>query len=194
MVVIAGTGSNCFGRNKRGDEAFAGGLGHVLSDEGGSYYIGQRVLHAAAKSYDGRSEKTLLEELMYENFGVADMREMIIKVHEPGFGKTQIASLSFICEKAAANGDKTALQILIDGAKELLNMVETVNRKISLNNEPFDLVCVGGAFNRKDGPGRVYFEENCSKLLNNAKLIFPQNEPALGAVLLAIDKYNSTSK
>ncbi len=194
LVVIAGTGSNCYGKNKRGDEAFAGGLGHVLSDEGGSYYIGQRVLHAASKSYDGRADKTLLEELMYENYGVVDMREMIIKVHQPGFGKTQIASLAFICEKAAANGDKTALQILLDGAKELICMVATVNRKININSEPFNLVCVGGAFNKTNGPGRLYFEEHCKKEFSNATLVFPQNEPALGAALLAIDKYKATSK
>ena len=192
MVIVAGTGSNCYGKNRKGDEAFVGGLGHVLSDEGGSYYIGQRVLHAAARSYDGRGPKTKLEDLVYETFGVANMRELILKVHEKTFGKSQIGGLSFVCEKASADGDSLAHEILVDAAKELVLMVVTVADKISLRYDAFDLVCVGGTFKKENGPARTYFDKKIKEDIPRAKIIYPSTEPAIGAVLIAIDRYKSS--
>src|SRR4030043_2174829 len=45
IVVIAGTGSNCWGRNEKGEEAKAGGLDYILSDEGGGYVFGLSFLN-----------------------------------------------------------------------------------------------------------------------------------------------------
>lgn len=191
MAIVAGTGSNCYTKNKEGKEVFVGGLGHILSDEGAGYYVGTRVLHAASKSYDGRIERTMLENMVYEHFGLTNMRDVILKVHEPTFGKKEIASLAMVCEKASDMGDAVAQQIFKDSADELYLMVITAARKNDMLNYPFDLVCSGSSFKNPKGILRCVFECLVKDGLPNANIIYPTNEPAMGCVLMAIDSYKA---
>lgn len=190
ISVVAGTGSHCFGRNKKGEEAHAGGLGHILSDEGGSYFVGLNVLKSAARSSDGRDTPTLLESMIYEYFGVVGIRDVLLKIHEKKFGKREVAALAVVCEKAAEKGDLKAIEILENAAEELLLMVKTVALKLEMSSISFDLVCVGGSFKKIDGPLRSTFETGIHKALPNAEILYPSNEPAMGAVFLAIDQKN----
>src|SRR3989344_394523 len=140
ISIVAGTGSNCYARSKFGAETFVGGLGHTLSDEGGGYFVGLNVLHAASKSFDGRIEKTILEEMVYEEFGVLSMRDLLSKVYRDGFGKMEIARLSILCEEANEKGDAKAHEILQSAAKELVLMVKTGAKKLDMILDEFDLV------------------------------------------------------
>jgi N-acetylglucosamine kinase-like BadF-type ATPase len=40
VVVIAGTGSSCYGRNESGETWLCGGWGYLLDDLGSSYFLG----------------------------------------------------------------------------------------------------------------------------------------------------------
>ena len=56
VVLIAGTGSNCYGLNSDGQSAKSGGVDYILSDEGGGYDIGLRSLKAVARDLDSRGD------------------------------------------------------------------------------------------------------------------------------------------
>src|SRR3990167_89988 len=71
IVVIAGTGSNCYGRNEKGQEARSGGADHILGDEGSAYDIGSNILHSVVKALDGRGPKTVLVNLLFEKLKIA---------------------------------------------------------------------------------------------------------------------------
>ncbi|KKT78663.1 MAG: N-acetylglucosamine kinase [Parcubacteria group bacterium GW2011_GWF2_44_8] len=73
IVLISGTGSNCLGRSSMGKVAHVGGLDFLLSDEGSGYQIGLQVLKAVVQSSDGRGEKTILEQLVLDQFTVAEI-------------------------------------------------------------------------------------------------------------------------
>ncbi len=193
IAIVGGTGSNCYGKSRFGKEAFIGGLGHILSDEGGSYYIGDKVLHAAAKSFDGRTGKTLLEGMVYEHFGVLSMRDVYDTVMKEGFGKKDIAQLSVVSEEASEKGDHIAREILIDAGKELVSMVETCAQQLSMYEDSFDLVCIGGSFKRPKGPIRTYFENQIKTDLKKVNIVYPTNEPAIGAAMIAIEKFKGKS-
>ena len=47
MIVIAGTGSIAYGRNREGQTARAGGWGFAISDEGSGHWIGRAAVAAA---------------------------------------------------------------------------------------------------------------------------------------------------
>ena len=49
IVIIAGTGSICYGRNERGQAARSGGWGPVLADEGSGSWIGQKTVRAVMR-------------------------------------------------------------------------------------------------------------------------------------------------
>jgi glucosamine kinase len=52
ILLIAGTGSNCIGRDAAGSLHRAGGYGPILGDEGGGYWIGLESLRAALRALD----------------------------------------------------------------------------------------------------------------------------------------------
>jgi len=60
MILIAGTGSNCFGVNEDGKQAGATGWDYILADEGSGYMVGLKALKAIIRAHDGRGRKTLL--------------------------------------------------------------------------------------------------------------------------------------
>ncbi len=62
LVVIAGTGSICLGKNEKGEKAIAGGWGPLAGDEGGGAGIARRALQAIAKASDGRGCPTKLSQ------------------------------------------------------------------------------------------------------------------------------------
>src|SRR5690606_13048274 len=82
LAIIADTGSNCFGRNAAGDTAKTGGMDFLLSDQGSGYEIGRYVLRSAVKSFDGRDEKSILENLVCEHFHINSIRDLKDAVHQ----------------------------------------------------------------------------------------------------------------
>jgi glucosamine kinase len=53
VIVIAGTGSIAYGRNREGQTARAGGWGFAISDEGSGHWIGRTAVAAAICSSPG---------------------------------------------------------------------------------------------------------------------------------------------
>ena len=57
LVVIAGTGSICLGKNEKGEIAISGGWGPLAGDEGGGVGIAQAALHPVAKALTDAGRK-----------------------------------------------------------------------------------------------------------------------------------------
>lgn len=122
IIVVSGTGSAVYGRNKEDKEAQVGGMGEKLGDEGSAYNIAIEGMRAAIRSYDGRGPKTTLEK----NFGRVD--ELIDWIE--GKPKTQIAELAPIVFKAAEKGDGVAEDIIDNAVNSLIEAVTVVRKKI----------------------------------------------------------------
>ena len=52
VLVIAGTGSIAYGRDRKGNTARAGGWGYAISDEGSAHWIGRAVAAAQVRDMD----------------------------------------------------------------------------------------------------------------------------------------------
>ncbi|KAF9121993.1 hypothetical protein BGX30_002257 [Mortierella sp. GBA39] len=70
MILIAGTGSICYGRNERGETHRTGGCGHLIDDEGSGYAIGRDLLSVLVRAYDGRLPETVITDLVYAKLGL----------------------------------------------------------------------------------------------------------------------------
>lgn len=64
MIIVMGTGNNGYGRSKDGRWYRYFGEGYIFGDWGGASSIVQEMLFSAFRSYDGRGEKTVLEEMV----------------------------------------------------------------------------------------------------------------------------------
>lgn len=184
VALIAGTGSNCYGRNEQGQEKKVGGMDFLLTDQGSGYAIGRAVLRAAVKSYDGRAEHTLLEDLVQRHFQVSTLKALKNKVYNPLISKPEVAALSPICVTAFEQGDQTAKQILEYQTSELYNMISTVLLALKIDQTNVDIVFTGGVNQIS------YVVENLRQKLTalapQSTLIIPKNEPVYGAIRLAL--------
>ncbi len=188
VAVIAGTGSNYYAKN--GDlVAKAGGLGYILADEGSGFSIGQKVLRAALKSYDGRGKKTILENLVLKKAGIKNMRKIITSVYTNTF-KLDVGEFAPLTELALKKKDKVAKKILLSAVDEIESGIITVIKKVKLRGD-FKICFVGGVFKNKFLLTEV--ERRIKKRFKKAEIIIVKN-PAIGAAKLAIKEFERLNK
>jgi N-acetylglucosamine kinase-like BadF-type ATPase len=184
IVLIAGTGSSCFGRNAADESWIAGGWGHLISDEGSSYWLGIQAMRCAAATSDGRLH-SILKELVQDHFQLKEMKDLMHRIYVIGMSRSEVASLAPLVIRAAHQEDDVALDLLRQGACDLAQMVSTVADKLHFTGESCELALVGGLFNAGDvvlSPLRVAIQDR----LPECRILFAELPPASGAALLAL--------
>jgi N-acetylglucosamine kinase-like BadF-type ATPase len=191
VVLISGTGSNCFGRNAAGTTAKSGGLDYLLTDQGSGYAIGRSVLRAAVKSYDGRSARTELEQYVCEHFRIASVAELKDKVHSPLLTKTEIAELSQVCLRAFDQGDEVAKQIFDQAIAELGLMARAVLQRLDLLGKPVECVMAGSI--TKLAYIQTGIQQQLTQLSPAAKIVIPTQAPVHGAVMMGLQRLKTAT-
>ena len=143
-ILIAGTGSIIYGKDKEGNVFRAGGFGRLIGDEGSGYSIGRKALKAAAEFFDGRGEKTLIVKLIAEKFFIKTPDDLISKVHKENF---DIASVAQIVLTAAKEGDKIALNILAEESNQLIELIKAMMKK--MNTGELNVSTAGSLISKK---------------------------------------------
>ena len=188
VVVIAGTGSFVYGRNRKGQTKRVGGWGHILGDEGGGYDIGLSGIRAALRSHDRRSGSTKLTEYMIEHFKLNRIDEIIEKVYRQGLSPDEIASFCIKVDQAAVGGDEIAIGIIDHAVQELVQSTRAVIKDLFMVDELFDVVTAGGVWRGRSGI-RNKFAASLTASLPSVRVSSPRNEPAYGACLMALNSF-----
>lgn len=185
VIIISGTGSNCYGVNKYGQEAKASGWDYILGDEGSGYEIGIKALKALMKAYDKRGQKTLLSETIFEDLNIKNINQLIKWSYNDIYLKDRFASLAKTVCRTAEMGDSISIKILEEAAEELDITISAVVKSLDLVKENFDLVFVGNIFKCE-----VYLK---NILINRLKDKFIKinfrplsKKPVIGAIKLAL--------
>lgn len=184
ICVIGGTGSNCYGRSGKAKESWAGGLGHILADEGSGYDMGLRALMAVVKAEDGRGPATKLSALILKRYGVKKVRDLVPIVYKPDYGKTQIAQIAIDVQEAAEAGDKVAREIAKGAGAELSALVLAVGKKLFAPTKSVDIVLIGGVL-QHDPFVQKEFKRLVRAKYKKANFIIPQDPPVMGAIRMA---------
>ena len=132
LVLIAGTGSICFGRGMDGRIARTGGWNHILSDEGSGFDMGLKVLKSAADAIDARIPTSMVTEIVIRESGLDSLEALNDFINEHLFEKSGIARFALIGYRAAALGDETALAIHQCCADALYGLVSDTLHKLDL--------------------------------------------------------------
>ncbi len=177
-ILIAGTGSIMFGKDKFGVIHRVGGFGRFLGDEGSGYSIGKKGLIALSKCFDGRGRDTLLREIIAEKFSITDTSVLITEIYKNNF---DIASVTPSVIEAAEKGDPICVSILKEESEELILHIKSMYNK--LKEETMNLSLIGGTITTDN----LYAKLFKSKVdeLKTVKIIEPIYEPAIGAALMA---------
>jgi glucosamine kinase len=181
VIVISGTGSVAWGRSAKGDEARAGGWGHLINDAGSGYDIGRRGVNAALRGHDGRGEETALFRMLLKALDVETAQQMAGLVWR--MDASQVASLARMVVQAAEEGDAAARTIVRNAAAELAALAAAVWQKLNLGQgQP--VAPVGGMFNH----ARIQkaFTVSVARKCPEAIVVPPRLPPAAGALWRAL--------
>lgn len=185
VVIIAGTGSICYGRNAQGQAARAGGWGYVLGDEGSGYWIGRHALRAVVREADRRGPPTTLTPKALVHFGVDRPQDLIHEIYYGGMRPGAIAALASRVQEAFVEGDAVAAGILEVGVRELVSSAGSVVARLRLEQEAFTFVLSGGIF-RAVPWMREQLIARLPRVAPAAQILHLAVEPAEGAVRLAL--------
>jgi len=191
LALVCGTGSIAWGRNRAGEIARSGGWGWHLGDEGSGFWIGERAIREVLRAADGRGPATSLDRPLSEHFEIARPEQILYAIYDREFPRTRVARFAPRVEKAALAGDSVAKAILSDAAGELVRAAQSVRDRLRLEEGPYDVVLSGGTF------GAVpTLEAEVARRLStaNARVRNLAEEPAMGAVKLAIEALDSPSR
>jgi N-acetylglucosamine kinase-like BadF-type ATPase len=157
---------------------------YLLTDQGSGYSIGRRVLRYAVKSYDGRMEKSIMEELVKEHFHITSIADLKDAVYNPPLNKPEVAELTKICVQAFDQGDAVARETFDYAVDELYLMIETVMVRLGITGRPIDCVLVGGITKIQYIYDRL--EGKLKTLCPQVTVVRPQMDPVHGALRLAL--------
>ena len=193
--IIAGTGSNCGGRNSSGEFKRCGGWHYMLGgDEGSAYWIAWNLLKEFSRQSDGRDEKTLLYDAVNQALDLHSDDEMVARVvNEWHLNRARIAGLAPVVSKLYDEGDPYAKSILTNCAKELADFAIALYDKLGFADDPNSADSDG--LIRVSGTGGVFnigpaVTEPFDKILreHGMKYVKAKYAPDLGALMLAVKK------
>jgi len=180
LIVIAGTGSIAFGRNRQGRILRVGGWGSLFDDAGSGYDIGRKAIAAALRAHDGRGKPTRLSEVICRELQLGAITEVVARL----FPTQKIAALFPMVQDEARAGDVVARSLCREAAGDLAELAITTIRQLGRRRQPVRVVCSGGVF--QSGPlVRRAFTQRVHQHAPRARVSLLQREPVEGALLLA---------
>jgi len=204
IVLSAGTGSICFGRDDAGERFYSDGWGPLLGDEGSGYWLGMEALRAVCRAADGRGPRTRLTANVFDALNIADVDQLVPLIYSPDFPREQMSRLAQLVFNGAENGDQVAIEIRERAVMHLGSAAAAVTRamlgrvreRAGLNAPSAQEVLVtlrGGLFD--DDFFRASVGYNIGERMIEMKrdflpvsawhIVKPQFDAAVGAALLA---------
>ncbi|MCP5063080.1 MAG: hypothetical protein GY936_11545 [Ignavibacteriae bacterium] len=178
-ILIAGTGSIMFGKDRNGEIHRVGGFGRLIGDEGSGLTIGRMGLNILSKNFDGRIKETLLAKKIIDKFKINNQSELITKVYSEEIKIQHIAPLVI---QAATEGDIFCKEILDKETNELLLHIVSMSEK--LNEEKMKLAFIGGTI-VNDNLYSQMLKDKIKLYAPNVILQEADYQPEVGAAIMA---------
>lgn len=184
VLLIAGTGSICFGRAPAGALARCGGWGAVIGDEGSGAWLGRRALGVVAAAFDGREAETALTPAILAATGVTSVEALVpwAALATPA----QLAALAPAVMDTAKAGDLRANAIVTLGVEELALHVRTLARLLFVDERATVPLALSGGLALKGTLVRKRLESRLKSMVPGAMLRGDEVLPVRGAIKRAL--------
>lgn len=146
IIVIAGTGSICFGRNGSRELARAGGWGYIFGDEGSAFDIARQATRAALRYEEGWGSSTALHHMLLQATGEPSANAMLHRFYSETWPRSRVAGLAVVVDAAATSGDAVAQALMSQAAQSLSMLAACVREQIFTQTETIRISYAGGAF------------------------------------------------
>ena len=186
IVLVAGTGSACYGRTCDGRSAKCGDWGDLVDDVGSGSWIGLRGLQACVSQTDGRLTESPLKQAVMGFLKIDHMNTFKARIHDSGLSRSERARLAPIILDLASAGDAVSISIVGEGVDALSNCVFSTSRQLDI--EVPSVLLAGGLLRH------TYFSNSLEVALGaripSAIITQPILSPTAGAVLMALKAVN----
>ena len=183
VIVIAGTGSIAYGRDRQGKTGRAGGWGFAIGDEGSAHWIGRAAVIAllGASDQNEAAGDSALAAALFRAWGVrslSDLARAANSVPPPDF--------SALFPAVLATKDELAAQVLRSAGRELAQVADIAIGRLFAKAEPgpVPVGMVGGVFRHAELVRQVFYNE-LRRLDPRAEVIPQVVEPVEGALRMA---------
>lgn len=180
VMLIAGTGSVCFGRGPAGQIARCGGWGPNIGDEGSGAWIGKRALSVVAAASDGREPETALVGAVLTAAQLNDVNDLIAWSAQAT--PAVLATLAPTVISEAEAGDLRANAILSLAVEELVLHVRALARALFVDERATGPVALAGGLLRRGTPLRKRLEHRLKSATPGAQIHAGDVDAARGAV------------
>jgi glucosamine kinase len=184
FLLIAGTGSIAYARSRAGASARAGGLGHLLGDEGSAYRVSFDAIARSMRSIEGRDLPTSLMDAALPFFGLKGAPDFIPFIYSKPIDKKGIARFAKIVGEYRDRGDPLAVDLFETAARELESLVLSVYRRLGADIGKKRLALRGGLI-EGDAVLRSAFVERLSSSAPDIEIVSAASDAAAGACILA---------
>jgi N-acetylglucosamine kinase-like BadF-type ATPase len=132
IVLVAGTGSACYGRSCDGRSASCGGWGDLVDDAGSGSWIGLRALQDCIRQTDGRLPESPLKQAVMDFLKIDHMNAFKARIHDSGLSRSERARLAPIILDLASAGDEISLAIVAEAVDTLCCCVLSTSRQLGI--------------------------------------------------------------
>ncbi len=185
VALEAGTGCNCYGRDRHGRIGNVTGTGWTMDEAAGAYQVVDAAIHRISREWSRRGPATALTPAFMAYVGARDLDDLIEGLCQERYALT--AAAAPLVFKVASEGDPIAREVIAWAGRELADLAIGVMRQLDLEQEATEIVLVGSLFNG----GPLLTEPLCTAIHAVAprawftRLTVP---PVVGAVLLGMEQ------
>ena len=178
IVVVAGTGSIGFGRNRQGESARAGGWGRILCDEGSAHWTVIQAIDSALHEFDRGTAPNLLRQLLE----VLDLRTVNdLAAYAGGTPTPEFAPLFSEVLAAAEQKDQIACAVLRRAGVQLAGLANTIAQRLFTGASEIQVATHGGVF-AASAMVRSTFADTLRELSPVVRVLEVAVDPAQGAL------------
>jgi N-acetylglucosamine kinase-like BadF-type ATPase len=183
--ILLLSGEDVSGYIWRGDnEVYAGNYGRLVETGGSAYSIGANALRRVVLSLDGRGPDTGLAGMAARELGVKEPADILGVVNSDSFETKKIADLAGLVEKAAKDGDGTALEIEAQAGRDLASFASILITKAQLKGERIQLLMGGPVLLLNENIARQT-SANLRSKFPDIQILLADEKTELGAAMLA---------
>jgi glucosamine kinase len=178
VVVISGTGSIAWGRNRQGEAVRAGGLAPATGDPGSGEWIGRTAVELVLLASENGHSPAMLHAVL-KAWKLEDLQELARVLH--GSPAPDFAALFPI---VAVSSDPIARRVLARAGRELSLLASDVLGSLWTAPTPVEVAMYGGVL-ENSSEVRDAFVADLSDRRPEARVAPGKRRPAEGALLMA---------
>ncbi|GAA4421163.1 BadF/BadG/BcrA/BcrD ATPase family protein [Bremerella cremea] len=146
VALVSGTGSVGVGRDLQGNVAIAGGWGPWLGDDGSGFSLGRQALRQTLRALESGTPLSPMQVAICDELEAENAIAIKTRLAEANDQRELLARVAPVVLSTAMQNEPDAQAIVAHGAEELASLVQSVQSRLRLKQNPMRIVVSGGIF------------------------------------------------